>query len=99
VLIQTDYTLLKTGAVRPYVGAGVGVNFINFDQYLGEFDNPQSMTKLALRGEAGVLIPLSHYSSTALKIGGSYNYAPFNNYGIKTLDNWGVQAGIRFGLR
>ncbi|HEX9510878.1 MAG TPA: OmpW family outer membrane protein [Puia sp.] len=99
LLVTANYALLKRGAVRPYVGAGAGLNFVNFDQYLGEFDNPHSMTKLALRGEAGILIPLSGYSSTALKIGGSYNYAPFNSYGVSNLDTWGIQAGIRFPLK
>jgi len=99
LLITANYTLLKKGLIRPYVGAGAGLNFINFDQYLGEFDDPHSMTRLAVKGEAGFFIPLSSYSSTALKIGASYNYTPFNNYGVNNLDTWGIQAGIRFPLR
>ena len=99
LLVTANYTLSKKGVIRPYVGAGAGLNFVDFDQYLGEFDDPHSRTKLALRGEAGILIPLSSYSSTAIKIGGSYNYAPFNSYGVSNLDTWGVQAGIRFPLK
>ena len=99
LLVTANYTLLKKGVIRPYVGAGAGLNFVDFDQYLGEFDDPHSKTKLALRGEAGILIPLSSYSSTAIKIGGSYNYAPFNSYGVGDLDTWGIQAGIRFPLK
>ena len=99
ILATVDYTLLKKGFIRPYVGAGAGVNFISFDQYLGEFDDPHNTAKLALRGEAGILIPLSSYSPTALRIGGSYNYAPFNNYGVNNLNNWGIHAGITFRLR
>jgi len=99
VLATVDYTLLKKGFIRPYVGAGAGINFINFDQYLGEFDDPHSNARLALRGEAGILIPLSTYSTTALRIGGSYNYAPFNNYGINNLSNWGIHAGVSFPIR
>jgi opacity protein-like surface antigen len=99
VLATVDYTLLKKGFIRPYVGAGAGINFINFDQYLGEFDDPHSYARLALRGEAGILIPLSTYSTTALRIGGSYNYAPFNNYGINNLSNWGIHAGVSFPIR
>lgn len=99
LLVTANYALLKKGVIRPYVGAGAGLNFIDFDQYLGEFDDPHSRTKLALRGEAGILIPLSSYSSTAIKIGGSYNYAPFNSYGVSNLDTWGLQAGIRFPLK
>jgi hypothetical protein len=99
MMITANYALVKKGFIRPYIGGGAGVNFINFDQYLGEFDNPHSSAKLALSGEAGVFIPLSQFSSTALKIGAIYNYVPFNSYGVSNLNNWGVQAGIRFPLR
>jgi opacity protein-like surface antigen len=99
LLATANYTVTKKGFIRPYVGAGVGLNFISFDQYLGEFDDPHSMTRLAVRGEAGFFIPLSNYSSTALKVGASYNYAPFNTYGVNNLDNWGIQAGIRFPIK
>lgn len=98
LLATVDYTILKEGFVRPYAGVGIGLNFISFDQYLGEFDNPVNFTKLGARGELGVLIPLSNYSATALRIGGSYNYAPFKEYGFKNLNNWGVHAGISIPL-
>lgn len=99
ITFSADYTLVKKGFIRPYIGAGAGVNFINFDQYEGEFDDPRSMAKLAVFGEAGFLIPVNYNGSTALKIGGTYNYAPFNRYGVSNLDSWGLQAGIRFALR
>jgi len=51
-----------------------------------------------LKGEAGVYIPLSSYSSTALKIGGSYNYSPYNTDGVKDLNTWGIEAGVRFPI-
>jgi len=98
LLITADYTLLKTGLIRPYVGAGAGVNFISFDQYLGEFDDPVHYTRFAARGEAGILIPLSNYSATALRIGGSYNYAPLKKLGVDNLSNWGIHAGISVPL-
>jgi len=94
LLVTIDYSFMKRGVIRPYIGAGAGVNFITLDQYLGEFDNPVSSTRFALRGDAGISIPLSHWRSTAIRIGGSYNYAPYNKYGINNLDNWAVHAGI-----
>lgn len=97
IMISADYTILKKGIIRPYVGAGGGMNLISFDQYLGEFDNPQSKVKPALFGDAGVYIPLSKYSSTAIKLGGGYQYAPYGR-GVN-LDTWGIHAGIRFDLR
>lgn len=99
LLATVDYTFLKYSIIRPYVGGGVGVNFISLDQYLGEFDNPVNATKFALRGEAGILISLSNYSSTAIRIGGGYNYAPLKKYGVDNLNNWGVHAGITVPLR
>jgi len=36
LLVTANYALIKEGIVRPYVGAGAGLNFISFDQYLGE---------------------------------------------------------------
>ena len=98
LLLTANYTLVKKGFIRPYVGAGAGVNFVTFDQYLGEFDDPHSAAKWALKGEAGFYIPLSSYSSTAIKIGGSYNYMPYNSDGVKNLDTWGIEAGIRFSM-
>jgi hypothetical protein len=98
VLISANYTLTKSGFIRPYIGAAGGVNFISFDQYLGEFDSPQSMVKTLVQGEAGVLIPLSKSSPTALKIGANYNYAPFKTYGTDNLNSWGILAGIRVAL-
>lgn len=96
--LSLQYVVLKHGFFRPYIGAGGGVNFIGFDQYLGEFDNPQTTAKWTANGEAGLLLVLSNYSGTAIRLGAQYNYAPLNNYGVNDLDNWGFQAGVRFGL-
>jgi len=98
ILLTANYTLIKKGFIRPYVEGGAGVNFATFDQYLGEFDSPNSKARLALTGGAGFYIPLSSYSPTAIKIGGSYNYAPFNSDGVQHLDTWGIEAGIRFAI-
>jgi len=98
LLLTANYTLVKKGFIRPYIGAGAGANFVTFDQYLGEFDNPVTRTKWALKGEAGFYIPLSTMSTTAIKIGGSYNYMPYNSDGVKNLDTWGIEAGIRLPI-
>ncbi|MBS1948468.1 MAG: outer membrane beta-barrel protein [Bacteroidetes bacterium] len=98
VMAHVNYTLFDKGLVRPYAGLGAGANFIHFDQYLGEFDNPVSKVKFIVQGEAGVFIPLSSYSSTAIKIGAAYNFSPFNEFGTPNLNSWGLQAGIRFPL-
>ncbi|HLK29373.1 MAG TPA: outer membrane beta-barrel protein [Puia sp.] len=98
LIAHASYELISKGIIKPYIGAGGGVNFISFGQYLGEFGGSASYTRFLLQGEAGILIPLSSYSSTAVKIGGTYNYAPFHEFGTKDLSSWGIQAGIRFPL-
>jgi opacity protein-like surface antigen len=97
IMLTASYTLLKKGFIRPYIGAGGGMNLISFDQYLGEYDNPQSKVKATLEGEAGFYIPLRRYSATAIKIGANYQYAPYAK--DINLDNWGIHAGIQFALR
>lgn len=97
IMLTASYTLLNKGFIRPYIGAGGGMNLIRFDQYLGEYDNPQSKVKLTWEGEAGFYIPLRRYSATAIKVGANYQYAPYEKG--TNLDNWGIHAGIRFALR
>jgi opacity protein-like surface antigen len=99
VMLTANYTLIKGGHILPFVGAGAGVNFISYDQYLGEFDDPTSKVKWVLQGSAGVWIPLSKYSPTAIKVAANYNYAPFDFYGKNNLNSLGIQAGIRFAIR
>jgi len=98
VLLGVNYTLVKKGFIRPYVGAGTGINIATLDQYLGEFDDPHTRVKWAVKGEAGFYIPLSSTSTTAIKVGGSYNYMPYNSDGVKNLDTWGIEAGVRFPI-
>ncbi len=99
VMAALTYSLYKKGVVLPYIGAGAGVNFISFDQYLGEFDNPQSAIKPVFQTDAGVLIPLSKYAGTAIRVGGSYQWAPFHQLGTASLNSWGLMASFRFRLR
>jgi hypothetical protein len=93
-----DYKLLDKGLVQPYIGLSAGFNFIVYDQYLGEFDNPQNAFKPTFGGDAGVFIPISRYSSTAIKLGAGYNFTALNMGGIKNLNTFGIHAGIRFPL-
>jgi len=93
-----DYKLLDKGLVQPYVGLGAGFNMVSYDQYLGEFDNPQNAIRPTFSGDAGIFIPVSKYSPTAIRLGAGYNFTPMNKAGIKDLNSFGFHAGVRFPL-
>src|SRR5687768_12605116 len=58
VLAAVQYNFMPQAAVQPYVGAGIGGNFIIYNQYLGEFSNARNDIGFAVRPEAGVYIPV-----------------------------------------
>lgn len=99
LLVKANYGLIQTGFIRPYVGIGAGVNFINYNQYLGEFPNSKVAIRPALTGGAGINIPLGETKKAGLNLGANYNYMPFNYNEVKNLNNWGVHAGVFFQLR
>ena len=99
VLVKGEYSFGKSTAVRPFVGLGAGINFVNFDQYYGEFQYSKYSTKAAFSGDLGVLIPFSKNSNYGARISTSYNLTPFNEEGIKNIDTWNVQAGIVVPLK
>jgi hypothetical protein len=96
--VKGSFAFTRKGFFRPYVSAGGGVNFVTIDQYLGEYDNPQSLTKPVVTGEAGFLIPIGRYSFSGFRLGAQYNYMPLNYQGISHLDNWGIHAGFVLAL-
>lgn len=98
IVVKGEYSFLKQGAIKPYVGLGAGVGIINFNQYYGELLYSQAYIKSAFTGDAGVMIPISHNGAGA-RISTSYNISPFNKEGIKTINTWNVQAGIYFPLK
>ena len=89
-----------TAIVQPYVSAGVGVNMINYGQYLGEFGGTESSTAFAAQAGAGVSIPFGNrINQTGIKLGVTYNYSNYNRNEISKLNSAGVNAGVVFGLR
>jgi hypothetical protein len=99
VVVKGEYNLVKTGRIKPYVGLGAGINFINYDQYLGEFEYSKFYTKAAFTGDAGIVVPFSPDGPYGFRLSTSYNYLPFNAEGIKRLDTWSVQAGVVLPLK
>jgi hypothetical protein len=99
VLVKGEYSFGKPAGIRPYIGLGAGINFVNFDQYYGEFQYSKYSTKAAFSGDLGVLIPFSSGSNYGARVSTSYNLTPFNEEGIKNITTWNVQAGIVVPLR
>ena len=98
VQAKIRYNLAPGAVLQPYIGAGVGGNIISFNQYLGEFGSGKSGFNFSASPEAGVLIPFSGSGNSGVTIGANYNYMPFTYGNIKSLDNWGIYAGIKFPL-
>lgn len=92
------YNLAPGAFLQPYIGVGAGGNIITFNQYLGEFGSGKSGFNFSASPEAGVLIPFSRSGASGITIGADYNYMPFKYGDIKSLDNWGVYAGVKFPL-
>lgn len=99
VMIKGRFNLAPSGIVQPYVGAGVGGNFVSYNQYLGEFGSSKSGVYFAASPEAGIAIPFRKHGASAFTLGGRYNFMPFNYGNNKNLDSWGLYAGIRFPLK
>lgn len=98
ILATVQYKFMPGAAIQPYVGAGIGGNFIIYHQYLGEFANTNSSFGFALRPEAGVYIPIGK-RNFGINLNGIYNYMPYNKNGIENINSWGVGLGVRFNLR
>jgi hypothetical protein len=99
VQAQVNYILTKKIFAHPYVAAGAGFNIIMYDQYLGEFSSNVSKTKPIFNAGAGFYIPFSKYSRVSADIGAVYDYAPFNEAGIKNVNTFAIHAGLIFPIR
>jgi opacity protein-like surface antigen len=98
VLATVQYKFMPGAAIQPYVAAGIGGNFIIYNQFIGEFSNSNSSIGFALRPEAGVFIPIGK-RDFGINLNGIYNYMPYNKNGLDGINSWGVGAGVRFSLR
>jgi opacity protein-like surface antigen len=94
VLLKGEYSLLKNGWVKPYVGLGAGIGLINYSQFLGEFEFSHAYTKAAFTGDFGVLMAFKKTGEYGLRLSTSYNLSPFNEAEIKNVDSWNVQVGV-----
>lgn len=97
ILAKVKYSLTEGTGLQPYVGIGAGGNLVMFRELLGEFGNTENYFKLAVRPELGIHIPFRNLGG--INVGAAYNYMPFNEYGIKNLNNISVSAGVSIPLR
>jgi len=99
LLLQGQYNFLPKATIQPYVALGIGGNLVTYRQFAGEFEDSRSKFGFAAKPEAGIQIPVGIMKSTAIVVGASYNYMPFNYNDIKNLNSVGVHAGVKFPLR
>lgn len=101
ILLKGAYKFLSPqAAIQPYISAGVGINAVSYRQYLGEFSSvDQSSGKLALNGEAGILIPVTRNHKFGFNLAAEYSYLPYNELGVNNLNFWGVKGGVYIPLR
>ncbi len=85
--------------VQPYISLAAGANFVNNDQYLGQFGSGNTST--GFRGAAGLgaKIPLGKTSRWGIDAGGTYDYAPYTKFGYKDLNTVNVHGGLYVGLK
>lgn len=83
--------------IQPYISAGAGINLVNYGQYLGEFGGTEASTAFAAQGGAGIKIPFGNQNG--IKLGATYNYSNYNRNDISKLNNFGINAGVIFGLK
>lgn len=88
-----------TGRLQPFVSAGVGVNMITYSQYLGEFGSSDPSTAFAALAAAGVQYGLGKARTTAIKLGGTFNYVNYKRNDLAHLNNVGVSLGVLFPLK
>ncbi len=101
VMARIEFEPLGASAsrVQPYISLAAGANFVNYDQYLGQFGSGNTST--GFRGVAGlgVKVPLGKTSRWGIDVGGSYDYAPYTKFGYKDLNTVNVHGGLYIGLK
>lgn len=90
----------STHKVHPYVTGGIGANFINYNQYLGEFAGGSANTVFAAQAGAGFMVPFGKkLNNAAFQAGATFNYVPYNKNGLSNLNSAGINAGVIFPLK
>ncbi|MET0638074.1 MAG: outer membrane beta-barrel protein [Chitinophagaceae bacterium] len=94
LLVKGEYVILDKTFIRPFVGLGAGINFVNFKQERGTFRDHDNFTKAAFQGEIGALVPFSKSSRGGVRVSASYALNTFKERDIKHLNSFNVAAGV-----
>lgn len=94
ILAKGKYFFSLSSIIQPYVSLGVGVNIINFKQYLGEFGSNATNAGFMAEGGVGLMIPFHKSGNIGFNIGASYDYSPYTKYGYKDLNSANIYAGL-----
>lgn len=99
LLATVKYSFSPTQRLQPYVGVGVGANFIMHSQYLGQFANDYNKLGFASRPEIGVFVPFRKDGESGLNVAGAFNWMPYKQGELTNLNSWGISVGAKFPLR
>ncbi|MFV0607081.1 MAG: outer membrane beta-barrel protein [Niabella sp.] len=95
-LISTVKYNFEGGAVKPYIGAGMGVTFVTQELDVADYEMSEQRAPFSLLAEAGLKIPVSRGASVLFNT--KYNWATYKPEHFKA-DNLGyitVGLGMSF---
>lgn len=99
LLATVNYSFTPAKRVQPYIGVGIGANFIMYSQYLGQFANDYNKLGFAARPEVGVFIPFRPEGESGINVAGAFNFMPYKQGDLTNLNNVGFNVGAKFPLR
>lgn len=103
-VLQARAYFLPMGAdssrLQPFIMSGGGINMIQYEQLLGEFNNgSDAVLRFAAHAGAGINYTVGTRRRTRLSLGVVYNYMPLNVFDLKNASNLAFNAGVRITLR
>lgn len=85
--------------IQPYIGLGIGVADVNYQEYWGEFVDKQNKIGFSASPMAGIHIPFTKTSPFKLNVGVKYTYAPFTYNEIHNISMVEANVGLSIHLR
>lgn len=99
VLVKGKYAFQGNGMLRPYVGVGVGANYIRHRKFYGQFAESYTKIGFAAQPELGLQVPVGRAKTSDVHIAAGYNIMPYEQSEVKGLHHAFVKAGFSFALR
>ncbi|PWJ43786.1 porin family protein [Sediminitomix flava] len=73
LMLTSHYYLGESGGIRPFVGLGLGINYVELSQDVGSVTFYDNKWLFAMRPEIGVFVPLS--PNVGILTAAKYNYS------------------------